>query len=87
MKATILLNKNGFDRNKSEVGELITSTNQCKLYYDAGVGLYYRNNNHKVETLATKVDDYDFKKIRNEISKFRTKKHTVATINVCVRLR
>lgn len=87
MQATILLNNKGFEKNGSKTGELITSKFQHTLYYDAGLGLFYRNNKSKVETLATKVDGNGIDKIRKEIVKLREKAQTVATFTLNIRLR
>lgn len=87
MLATILLNKKGLEKNGSEIGELITSRSQHKLYYDFALGLFYRNNNGYVETLVTKVEGYDLDKIKNEISKLKNNIQSIATFNISVRLR
>lgn len=87
MLATILLNKKGLEKNGSEIGELITSRSQHKLYYDFALGLFYRNDNGAVETLFTKVEEYDSNKIENEISKLKKNIQAIATFNISVRLR
>lgn len=84
MQATILLNNKGLGTNGSEIGELITSKSQHTLYYDARVGLFYRNKDYKVETLATKVDDNGWDKITKEITKLKDNVQTIATFNLSV---
>lgn len=87
MQATILLNNKGLETNGSEIGELITSKSQHTLYYDAGLGLFYRDKDYKVETLATKVDNNGWDKIIKEITKLKDNVQTIATFNLSVWLR
>ena len=66
MEATIVLDYKGFGTSRAKVGMIETEQVKHTLYYDAGVGLYFRVDN-KVKTIATKVDVDDFDKIRDEI--------------------
>ncbi|MDW3953371.1 hypothetical protein QI339_12170 [Staphylococcus saprophyticus] len=70
MEATLIISNKGLE-NKGEVaGVIATVEEQHTLYYDSGVGLYYRIDN-KVETIATKVNESDFNRIKEEMTNLR----------------
>ena len=81
MEATLIISNDGLE-NKGEVaGVVATVEEQHTLYYDSGVGLYYRVNN-KVETLATKVNQDYFYLINDEIRNLRESSKKAVSLRI-----
>lgn len=70
MEATLIISSDGLENKGKVAGVVATIKEQHTLYYDSGVGLYYRINN-KVETIATKVNQDYFNRIEDEIHNLR----------------
>lgn len=81
MEATLIISNKGLE-NKGEVaGVIATVEEQHTLYYDSGVGLYYRIDN-KVETIATKVNESDFNRIKEEMTNLKTSSEEAVAFNL-----
>lgn len=86
MEATLILNEAGLAERGKLAGVIATVQEQHNLFYDAGVGLYYRVNG-KVETLATKVEEHDFRKIYDEIENLRHSTEKAISFNLSFKPR
>ncbi|MGJ7589049.1 hypothetical protein [Staphylococcus shinii] len=86
MEATIIINSDGLANKGNVAGVVATVKEQHILYYDSGVGLYYRVNN-KVETIATKVNQDYFDLIKEKIQNLRESSEKAVSFNIWFKSR